>query len=172
MTRMRLIDIAILAVFFMLSGCFNNQNARMESSHPNASGAYSNARLGLAYLHHGYTDKAQEKIMLALQQDSDNPTILDAAAFYYEKTGDLTMANQYYMKALLADSKSGAAMNYYGAFLCRNGRYFESLIYLHRAAHTPSYPNAKVAAANEQFCKQEMQRALGEEATWAYYMQQ
>jgi Tfp pilus assembly protein PilF len=65
----------------------------MDIIHPNEAAGRFNAEQGLYYLHSGNTILAHEKFVLAQNQAPTDPLTLDALAFYYEKTGDLELAN-------------------------------------------------------------------------------
>jgi type IV pilus assembly protein PilF len=163
-TRTRRLNIAFFATFLTLSACTLQQSEnRTQIIKPNSN--YADASEGLYYLSQGYTDKAQKKLQLAIARAPNDPLILNAIAYYYEKTGSLNDANRYYLKAIkVAPPKYGTALANYGAFLCRNGHYKESLNYFCKAAQT-NYPYGNKALANARFCRQEMQRKLGSKAT-------
>jgi type IV pilus assembly protein PilF len=139
--------------------------ASMNITHPNEAAGRFNAEQGLFYLHSGDTIVAHEKFVLALEQAPTDPLTLDAAAFYYEKTGDLTLANNTFFYALLLAPNSGTIRNNYGAFLCRNGYSHESILYFMKSAKTPHYADAAEAYANAKFCAER----LGDKAEYAYY---
>jgi type IV pilus assembly protein PilF len=153
--------IIFLVILFTLPSCVPYSDDKKPIVSPHSSSALKNARIGLNYLHYGYTDKAYTSLQLALRQAPENPLILDAMAYYYEKTGEIITANRYYRAALEASPESGTALNNYGAFLCRNGKYEASLIYFEQAEDLLSKTKAREARANKRFCKQKMQLALG-----------
>jgi type IV pilus assembly protein PilF len=137
----------------------------MDIIHPNEAAGRFNAEQGLYYLHSGNTILAHEKFVLAQNQAPTDPLTLDALAFYYEKTGDLELANDTYFYALLQDPNSGTIRNNYGAFLCRNNYSRDSILYFLKAAKTPHYADAAEAYANAKFCAER----LGDKTEYAYY---
>lgn len=161
--------IFVCIMCLMLTAC-SYQYQRGNTLYPNAKYARANAASGLRYLHKGDTNSALAKLQTALQQSPRDPVVIDALAFYYEKTGEVNKADAYYVYALSTDLEQGTANKNYGAFLCRNGRYQESLFYLRQAANIPNYPNAKSVQYDINYCSQKMRHALGEQSTWAYYM--
>jgi type IV pilus assembly protein PilF len=168
---MRIIQIlASIGIATTLSSCTYEKSPPV--CPPPSPSAISNARAGLNYLHSGYTDKARERLKLALNQAPNNPMIIDAMAYYYEKTGEIIKANDYYRKAIIANPNSGTALNNYGAFLCRNGRYEASLSYFDDATDLLGPKMARNARANKIFCMRKMEASLGSRSASAYYMQQ
>lgn len=173
MTRTHFPHVFIYMIMFMLPACMPKyQHGTMESNYHNAKYAARNAAVGLHYLSIGKTNIALENLQLAMRQNPKDPLIIDSMAYYYEKTGQIKIANRYYVYALTANSDSVLANQNYGAFLCRNGYYEASIHYLDVAANLPNNPHAKTNRANLQYCQQELQRALGDQATWAYHMAQ
>lgn len=163
--RTRILGTVLFVIFFTLSGCAFHSSRPTLVQPIESRAAYAMANEGLNYLNQGYTDRAQEKLQIALAQAPNDPLVLDAIGYYYEKTGYLLDANRYYLQAVkVAPRKYGTALTNYGSFLCRNGRYQESLLYFNKAIQT-NYPYTYKAIANAAFCRQEMQRALGVKAT-------
>ena len=156
-------------IFFTLQACcYRGGSGTLSITSPNANTAKANARMALDDLKKGYTDTAQERVNLALQQAPYDPVILDIAGYYYEKTGDIDTANRYFFAAVLYAPKSKNIRNNYGAFLCRNGYYAESLKYF----NTGHYSETQNMRENAQYCRAEMQRALGAQTIYDYYISQ
>lgn len=168
MTMIRIFKSVLLLIStFALISCIHQQNTPQRIS-PSQEAARENAHLVFNYLHRGYTDKAHEKLEIALQQAPRDPVILDTAGYYYEKIGILKIANRFYKQAVISAPYSGIAKNNYGAFLCRNGYYKESLPLFKQAAATPNTPITRLALKNEQYCGLQLQSRLGESPTYAY----
>jgi type IV pilus assembly protein PilF len=161
-TRQLLSILFIFITLLTVSGCSTDS---YHVDYPNTPAARYNAEQGLYYLHHGETHLAAEKFNLALTQAPRDPLVLDALAFYYEKSGDIGLANQTYFDALLLDPRSGTLRNNYGAFLCRNGYTLESINYFMRAAVVPYYREATESYANARYCTEK----LGAGDEYAYY---
>jgi type IV pilus assembly protein PilF len=161
-TRQLLSSLLILTTT-LLMGCSLRKDTYYVD-YPNLPAARFNAEQGLRYLHNGQTNLAAEKFRLAQEQAPRDPLVMDALAFYYEKSGNLALANQTYFNALLLDSHSGTLRNNYGAFLCRNGYSPESIIYFMKA-QVPNYRETSSAYANARYCVEK----LGAGDEYAYY---
>jgi type IV pilus assembly protein PilF len=154
-----------LLIILLLNGCHARHQTTTPTVSPSRIAARENAHLVFSYLHQGYTDKAYEKLQLALTQAPDDPVILDTAGYYYEKTGRLRAANRYYKEATVASPYSGIAKNNYGAFLCRNGYYKASIPLFLQAAATPHTPITQQARQNAQYCSLKLKSRLGDSVT-------
>jgi len=141
----------------------------MQTVTPNLSAARFNAELGLHYLQFGKINSAKEKFNLALEQAPNDPLVLDALGFYYEKIGAHDLANQYYFNALLIAPHSGTIRSNYGAFLCRNGYVSEGVFYLVDAAKTPHYPHARNTYQYARYCAEYLHNNVGDNTEYNYY---
>jgi type IV pilus assembly protein PilF len=135
-----------------LGACNTDTHASLQTEYPNFNKARANANSAIIYLHQGETDRALEKINLALEQAPNDPLVLDSAGFYHEKSGEIEVANGYFFKALVLAPTSGTIRNNYGAFLCRNGYSKASIEYFLQAARTPNYAEAAQAYSNAKTC--------------------
>lgn len=156
------ISIVFVACVF-LTACAGFIDGRMQGSYPNVSLARHNAKSGLNYLAQGYTDLAEEKLTQALAEGPEDPDVLGAMGYYYEKTGDIGKANQYFYAAILYHPDSITSRVNYGAFLCRNGYYQESLHYFNHI-----HPDSAQVRSDAAYCTHELQQALGESPIYAY----
>jgi type IV pilus assembly protein PilF len=162
----KLLTLIILGIVpLTLSACFRNDTGSWQVTYPYLQDARSNAGLALDYMQLGRTDMAVEKINLALQQAPTDPIVLEAAGYFQEKSGDIGLANRYFLKALTIAPTSGTIRNNYGAFLCRNGYSRTSIEYFLQAAHTPDPQVEAEAYANARYCA----RGLGAKGDSAYY---
>lgn len=131
------------------------------SSHPPIPGqskasprlaARYNTEMAIKYIQQGQMDRAQRKLALARQEAPNDPIVLNALAFYYTQIGDYGHATQSYRDALSADPNSPNTLNNYGTFLCRRGRYRQSLKYFVKAAGNLNYATPDAALANAGTC--------------------
>lgn len=122
----------------------------------NPTAATYNTQLGVAYLQQGDTSRAKSKLLLAKQQDPSSPEVWDALAYYYQNTGDMAQADKYYIKAISLSPKNGASLNNYGAFLCQQRRYKDSVSYFIKATQDSSYVNTAQAFENAGLCAEEI----------------
>lgn len=111
-----------------------------------------NVQLGLAYLKKDDRPRAKRKLLTALSQAPDAANVNAAMAYFLEKTGVLNEADAYYKKALSQAPEAGAQLNNYGAFLCRQGQYQQSLTYFLKAARDVHYERNAGAYENAGLC--------------------
>ncbi len=168
MTRLLLSLLIIFIVSCGLTACAGDHGTA-DISTPNLYQARHNAALGMKALHNGHSDIAVEKLQLASEQAPQDPLVLAAWGYFYEKSGDLDRANSYYAYATVVAGRSGTIRNMYGAFLCRNGYPAESISHFLKAAETPHYNQADYAMANARYCAEQIKRGLGGNDEYAYY---
>ncbi len=159
-------------MILFITACGTTQRMTMSTQFPNLNAARANCRAALDYLHQGYTNLAQERIVLALDQAPRDPLVLDSAGYYYEKTGNLDLANRYFLNAVLLNPHSALANNNYGAFLCRNNRNVAPANWYFQTAAEPKNDLTREAKANAAYCTQKMQFMLGDQDIYAYHMSQ
>src|SRR5438128_2314971 len=94
---------------------------------PNPTAANYNVELALSYLQQGNLTRAKYKLLLAQQQAPNDPVVNDAMGYFLERTGEVNKAESYYLQAINAAPKSGAAQNNYGTFLCRQKHYQKAI---------------------------------------------
>ncbi len=152
MARKLLSLIPYCIICLALGACNTDTHASLQTDYPNLNQARVNANSAIKYLHQGQTGLALEKINLAMKQAPNDPIVLDTTAFYYEKSGEIDVANGYFFKALVFAPTSGTIRNNYGAFLCRNGYSKASIEYFLQAARTPNYAEAAQAYSNARTC--------------------
>ncbi len=118
----------------------------------NTVAAHYNLQLGMAYLQRGQVTLAKQKLTLALQQAPQWPPVYDAMAYFWEYSGDPSLAVSYYQKALVLSPHDPRAHNNYGTFLCRHDQEKLAIREFLRAAQNPRYLHAATAYANAGFC--------------------
>jgi len=111
-----------------------------------------NIQLGLGYLKQGDRPRAKKKLLTAMAQQPKSPDVNAAMAYYYEKTNELDQAKKYYLKAVSLSSDSGAQLNNYGTFLCRQGEYAKAEAYFLKAVKDEHYVNTAAAYENAGLC--------------------
>ena len=118
----------------------------------NPPAAERNMALGMAYLNHGFTQTAYQKLTKATQQAPDNPKVWDALAYYYEKNGQFTKAEHYYQHAIHLAPSQGAVYTNYGNYLCRRGQYQQAMSAFNQAAHEADYMHPALAYHDAAAC--------------------
>lgn len=136
--------IFVFFIFLTTAVCADESN--------NAKAAATNAQLGLAYLNKNMYPQAQSRLQTALQEDPKSPASWYSMAYYYEKTNNLKLADQYYQKAISIDPHSGSAYNNYGTFLCRQGNYKAAISEFLTAINQKDYAFVAGAYENAGMC--------------------
>lgn len=143
----------LLALCMVLGACQKTSTDESENSALQKKRiAALNARLGIAYLERGQRKRAREKLVRALSHDPNSLDANAAMAYYYENTGQDSLAKTYHTQALGLSGHAGAQLNNYGAFLCRKGQYQESLAYFEEAVQDKNYLNTAAAYENAGLC--------------------
>jgi type IV pilus assembly protein PilF len=140
-----------LVIVFIVSGC------QMIATNPkndcqNTAAANANVKLAIAFLNQGYTKEAKQKLLLAQKIAPKNPAVWYGMGYFQENTGSFDQAGKAYEKALRLAPKNGAAHNNYGCYLCRHGRYAESIKHFILAVQDPEYLDVGGAFENAGLC--------------------
>ncbi|MFI4963205.1 MAG: type IV pilus biogenesis/stability protein PilW [Legionellales bacterium] len=142
----------------MLQGCPHPDTASASKTEPVSKkpdlikAATYNVQLGLGYLKQGDRPRAKKKLLLALDQAPGSPDVNAAIAYYFEQTSELDQAKKYYLKAVTLSANSGAQLNNYGTFLCRQGDYQKAETYFLKAVKDLHYLNTSGAYENAGLC--------------------
>lgn len=145
----------LLPILSLLQSCQHNskeaEDIRIREPKLSEAAAY-NTQLGLAYLNQGNRSRAKHKLLLALEQAPNLPVVNAGMAYFMEKTGEIDKAQVYYQKALDVAPNSGAQLNNYGAFLCRQGKYVQAESYFLKAVNDIAYEHTAGAYENAGLC--------------------
>ena len=120
--------------------------------HYNPKASAYNMQLGLAYLKQGNRQRAKQKLLMAIDEAPDSPYANEALAYYFENTQEINQAEYYYQKALQLAPQSGAILNNYATFLCRQKKYQEANDYYLKAVSDLNYLNTALAYENAGIC--------------------
>ena len=146
------IQIAIFTLITLsltLSGC----RAVIENPvNKNDYAAEYNAKLGLAYLKQNRLELAHEKLLKALQQNTNSVAANHYYAVLQEKLGQTHSAKKHYQKALRYSKNHPELYNNYGSFLCRQAQYADALAQFTRAIKYPLYKTPEFAYTNAGVC--------------------
>lgn len=137
-----------------LTACFSREPAPFEQDgYYNLHKAASiNAELALAYLQAGDVKRAKSRLLLAAKQDRHSAFVQDAMGYFYERTGQVSVAKTHYLRAIRLSNGQGTTLNDYGTFLCRQHQYSKSLSYFLKAANDPHYLSVGQAYENAGTC--------------------
>lgn len=141
-------------ILLVLQACqYNNEPSHVffsqKSKHPEA--ALRHMQLGLAYLNQGDRVRAKQKLMRALEEAPNSASVNAAIGYFMEQTGEIKQARFYYDKAVRCEP-SGAHLNNYGAFLCRNKQYIKAEHYFKKAIQDKQYIHTATVYENAGFC--------------------
>ena len=148
-------NLFILFVLFMtllISGCetvVEKSNADLQKA------AGINAKLGLAYLQKGSYKAANSKLLKALEQDPDNAVVHLYMAELQKVLKVKDKADAHYKKAIELDPQFSRAKNNYGAFLCSEGKYKESVKLFEDVLKDPLYSDKIGVYENLGICEQQ-----------------
>lgn len=156
--------IRIFGILFIVMGCLNllgcksnpelsdNSEGNVSDYKVNSKAATVNVQLGLGYLEGGNSERAKHKLLIALKQDPDSPTVNDAMAYYLESTGSIPEAETYYKKSISLAPNHGESLNNYGTFLCRQKQYEKADEYFLKAIQDTNYVKSAEAYENAGLC--------------------
>lgn len=141
--------------FLLLQACqqhIKEKDAPVKGRADLGKAATFNVQLGLGYLKQGDRPRAKKKLLTALKQEPTSADVNAALAYYFEQTNEVAEAKKFYLKALEFSSNSGAQLNNYGTFLCRQANYKEAEHYFLRAVKDEQYVNTAGAYENAGLC--------------------
>ena len=144
-----------LVVFLFLQSCHYDLGLNgntSPSTQRQAEAASYNTQLGLAYLQEGQRPRAKQKLLKAYDQAPDSPNVNAAMGFFFEKTGDVKKATEFFDKALSLAPHDGIQLNNYGAYLCRQKHYADAEGYFLKAVKDVHYVNSAGAYENAGLC--------------------
>lgn len=143
----------VFLVIINLTSCLSSSNTGFTQKNTlNPKAAAYNTQLGLAYLQQGNQQRAKQKLLTAVEEDPNSTSANDALAYYFESVQSLKEAENYYQRAIQLSPQSGAALNNYGAFLCRQKQYKLAHDYFLKATQDSSYLNTGLAYENAGLC--------------------
>jgi len=153
---LNILKIFLFSSCLLLQACKHNEQDALDNStktKPDLSkAAVFNMQLGLGYLRQGDRPRAKKKLLTALEQEPQSPEINAALAYYLEQTKEAEQARTYYLKAIALSGNSGAQLNNYGTFLCRQGDYKLAETYFMKAVNDPQYLHTAGAYENAGLC--------------------
>ncbi len=129
-------------------GCSSEPKRKVEPH----KAAEINAQLGVQYMNQGSYDIALAKFKKALKQNPDSVAAHNGIAILYETLGETRLAEKHYRKAVSLGPKDSFALNNYGQYLCRTGRWKDAERYFKKATRDPLYKTPEVALTNAGIC--------------------
>ena len=146
--------LVLLGLLMGLSGCEKqlDEVSTEDRAKQFAKASNYNVQLGLAYLKQGDRNRAKVKLMTALEEAPKSSEAHGALAYFFEKIGEVERAKQYYQKSIGLAKAKGAALNNYGAFLCRQKQYIPANQLFVKASQDIHYVNTSGALENAGLC--------------------
>jgi type IV pilus assembly protein PilF len=132
-----------------LTGCVSDSSSKNVT---NEEKAITYLDMGIRYMDMGELKFAKENLEKALDIDSNNPDIHNAAAAMYEKIQEPDNARQHYEISLRLDIENPQSQNNYGRFLCETGSHQEGLAHLTTALKMPLNNRRWFALTNAGRC--------------------
>lgn len=119
----------------------------------NVEAARTRMVLGLNYLERGDNVQALFNLEKAKSLDPKSPEVYNALAYYYQRVGEFSDAEDAYRDALSADSDNADTYNNYGSLLCQRGKYEQAEKLLLAAVKRPGYIRVSESYENLALCK-------------------
>ncbi len=154
--------LVILPLIFLMACQPDNGSIRPNVNHdgeyikPDKKAAELNTQLGLSYLQRGEYETALDKLEKALKQDPNSSSAHHTIAILYDNLGEVEQAEYHYRRAVDIAPKYSQAQNNYGVFLCKQGKYGDSIERFLIAIENPLYRNPDQAYENAGLCAQQI----------------
>ena len=111
-----------------------------------------NTTLGIKYMQAGELEKSRKKLEKAVRLAPGYSGAHEAIAVLYDRVGEVELAEKHYHKSVKLDPKNGNALNNYGQFLCKTGRFAEAEDSFKQAAENPYYRTPWIPQTNAGIC--------------------
>lgn len=108
-----------------------------------------------AYLSENNLTEALKNAKKAVIVDPRSSNAFYVQALVYQRLGQLSDAEQSYVRAIDRDPRNPVALNAFGSFLCDQGRYEDADGYFRRALGNPLYETPWLASHNAGWCREQ-----------------
>lgn len=145
------------ALFLLLglSACSNLHNSDEKVNFDKQSAAKSRVELGLAYLAEQNLPLAKVNLEKAKNHQPDYYLPYLGLAYFYQKIGEVVLAEQHYQQALTLSKAQGDVLNNYATFLCTQARFTEAFDFFQQALESDKYTNLADSYENIVLCAYE-----------------
>ncbi len=155
----------LCCTLLLLSGCAMQSHGPLGADERQRA-AKANAEIAAHHLRNGSLPAALEKVERALSQAPDLAEAHLVAAELHDRLNQPERAEHHYQTALEIDSDSGAALNNYAGFLCRQSSTDRALDLYRLAARDPLYAGRWMALSNAGRCLADAGRWAAAERYW------
>ena len=153
--------VLLFTMCLLLSSCTtqpvsNTRSASNERVAQNKEAAKINIQLGANYIASGEYQLADDKLQRAFKQDPTSSVARWTYAILQEKLNQPKAADHYYKEALRINPKDSRGQQSYASFLCRNGRYLESVRHFDKALADPLFNKREATSLTAGVCAMEI----------------
>ncbi|AIN19421.1 type IV pilus biogenesis/stability protein PilW [Yersinia rochesterensis] len=132
----------------LVAGCSGSSPEKV--SQPAAG--QTRLQLGLEYLAQGDLNAARQNLEKAVAADPQDYRAQLGMAFYEQRIGENSAAEQRYQQAMKLAPGNGTVLNNYGAFLCSLGQYVPAQQQFSAAVLSPDYGQVADSLENAGYC--------------------
>ncbi|MDA1076761.1 MAG: tetratricopeptide repeat protein, partial [Proteobacteria bacterium] len=126
-------------VLITLSGCITETSGGLPPPRPDTDRVSAQLDLARGYLENKDFARARGPLTTALEIDPNSAEAHVLFAVLYEQENELEVAEYHYKRALAVDSSNSQALNNYGGFLYRLGRYDDAVKVLRKLVQDTEY---------------------------------
>jgi type IV pilus assembly protein PilF len=136
----------------LLSSCVSQSTNPYNTDTTATNQARAHTELGAAYFQEGKFEIALEEFNIAIRNDPDYALAYNGIGLVNSALGENAKADAAFKKSLQLKPNSSESHNNYGNFLCKTGRYEESIKHFLEAVKNPLYETPHLAYANAGIC--------------------
>lgn len=144
--------VVISAALLALAACTTTEVQNPGTKTDLKEAAQLNTQLGIDYMRAGQTELALEKLLRAIEQNSDLAVAHSTIALVYQRKGDVEKAEDHYREALSLNSSDPGTLNNFGVFLCGRGKIEDAEEAFLKSAKNSANPLPADAWANAGVC--------------------
>lgn len=144
--------LVIVILMITLTACVTQSNDPYNNASLETNQARAHTELGAAYLQEGKYEIALEEFNIAIKKDSDYALAYNGLGMVFSALGENLKADKSFKKAIQLKPNSSESLNNYGNFLCKTGRYADSITQFLEAVKNPLYETPHLAYANAGIC--------------------
>lgn len=151
-----------LLVCFMLCACVSKQSystqgrTSIDVNFDREKAARARLNLALSYLKQNNYQQAKLNLDKALSFAPHLAEVHYSRAYYFQKLGNLTQANEYYRTAFELAPNNPDVQHNYGSFLCARGQFEKAKQLITAAIKSPNYARANRSYVNLAYCSIEL----------------